>query len=279
MPSPLSWLLSDRDPLPRPVRSAELFPFTMAFQPIVSAAGVFAQEALVRGPAGESAESILSQVHRGNLFAFDQAARVKAISLAAELALGTQLRVAINFIPGAVGHSQFSVQQSIETAERVGMDPSRIIFEIAEGEKVSDRQRLVDIFREYRRCGLQTAIDDFGAGYAGLELLAEFQPDMVKLDMMLIRSIESRSACRTIVRSVVALCGDLGILTIAEGVETRAEFQVLQELGVELFQGHLFARPLLEGFATHTWPESTMETTQPVPEKHLASLPRMPGAL
>ena len=76
MPSPLSWLLSDRDPLPRPVRSAELFPFTMAFQPIVSAAGVFAQEALVRGPAGESAESILSQVHRGNLFAFDQAARV-----------------------------------------------------------------------------------------------------------------------------------------------------------------------------------------------------------
>ncbi len=220
----------------------------MAFQPIVHASGIFAYEAPVRGPAGESAGSILAKVNGSNMYAFDQACRVKAIEMAAQLSPKHPQRVSINFMPGAVYRPETCIRRTLETAERVGVSLSNIIFEITEGERVTDRAHLISIFREYRKHGLQTAIDDFGAGYAGLDLLAEFQPDILKLDMVLVRGINQRAASRAIVRSVASMCRELGIRLIAEGVETPAELATLQNLGVEFFQGYLFARPQLEQF-------------------------------
>jgi EAL domain-containing protein (putative c-di-GMP-specific phosphodiesterase class I) len=229
-----------------------LFPFTMAFLPIVHSAGIFAYEALVRGPAGESAESVLSTVNESNQYAFDQACRVKAIELSAFE--GESHAVSINFLPGAVYEPENCIRKTLETASRVGMPLENIIFEVTEGERVMDRAHLINIFREYRKHGLRTAIDDFGAGFAGLDLLAEFQPDILKLDMALIRDIDRRMASQAIVRATVSLCRELNILLIAEGIETHAELTVLQQLGVELFQGYLFARPELETFAPFYWP-------------------------
>ena len=231
------------------------FPFTMAFQPIVHASGVFAHEALVRGPAGESAGSILSQVNQSNMYAFDQACRVRAIEMAARLSADAPQRVSINFIPGAVYRPETCIRKTLETAERVGMALSNIIFEVTEGERVTSRSHLLSIFREYRKHGLQTAIDDFGAGFAGLDLLADFQPDILKLDMALIRGIDQKPASRAIVRSVVSLCRELSIRLVAEGIETRAEFEVLEDLGIEFYQGYFFAKPQLERFATASLPQ------------------------
>ncbi len=230
------------------------FPFTMAFQPIVSKDGVFAYEALVRGPEGQSAGSILAQVNSTNMYAFDQACRVRAIEMAAALSPEDPRTVSINFIPGAVYKPETCIRKTLETADRVGTPLTRIIFEVTESEQVSDRAHLVNIFREYRKHGLQTAIDDFGAGFAGLDLLAEFQPDIVKLDMRIIRDIDTRPASRAILRAVASLCRELGIRLIAEGIETRAEFDVLLDYGIELFQGYLFAKPQLETFASAAWP-------------------------
>jgi len=229
-------------------------PFTMAFQPIVHAAGVFAYEALVRGPQGESAASVLAQVNAGNMYAFDQACRVRAIEMAAALSPGIPQSVSINFIPGAVYQPENCIRKTLETASRVGMPLTQIIFEVTEGERITDRQHLINIFHEYRKHGLQTAIDDFGAGYAGLDLLAEFQPDILKLDMAIIRDIDKRAASRAITKAVVSICNDLGIRLIAEGIETKAEFDVLLDLGIEFFQGYLFAKPRLESFAPAAWP-------------------------
>jgi EAL domain-containing protein (putative c-di-GMP-specific phosphodiesterase class I) len=248
--------------------------FTMAFQPIVSAAGVFAQEALVRGPHGESAASILAQVNAANLYAFDQACRVRAIELAAALSSGAPQTVSINFIPGAVYKPEACIRKTIDAAERVGTSLSHIIFEVTEGEKVTNRRHLVNIFREYRKHGLQTAIDDFGAGYAGLDLLAEFQPDILKLDMALVRGIERRPASRAIVRAVLQLCEGLGIKLIAEGVETHGEFVTLLDLGVAYFQGYLFARPQLEAFASAAWPNDTRSTLKNASSSRKATLDR-----
>ncbi len=231
-------------------------PFTMAFQPIVHSAGVFAYEALVRGPQGESAASVLAQVNTGNMYAFDQACRVRAIEMAAALSPGVPQTVSINFIPGAVYRPENCIRKTLETAQRVGMPLTQIIFEVTEGERITDRQHLINIFREYRKHGLQTAIDDFGAGYAGLDLLAEFQPDILKLDMAIIRDIDKRPASRAITKAVVSICHDLGIQLIAEGIETKAEFEVLLDLGIELFQGYLFAKPKLETFAPASWPNA-----------------------
>ncbi len=232
--------------------------FTMAFQPIVHETGVYAHEALVRGPQGESAKSLFSQIDASNLYTFDQACRICAIEMAAGLRAQPPC-ISINFVPGAIYQPETCIQKTIETAERVGMPLSNIIFEVSETEKVTDTQMLVSIFREYRSHGLRTAIDDFGAGYSGLDLLSEFQPELVKLDIALIRNIHLRPASRAIVRAIASLCRELDILTIAEGVETEEELTVLRDIGLELFQGYLFARPALAAFVEPVFPRAAAE--------------------
>jgi EAL domain-containing protein (putative c-di-GMP-specific phosphodiesterase class I) len=115
---------------------------------------------------------------------------------------------------------------------------------VTEGEEVTDRAHLVNIFREYHRFGFRTAIDDFGAGYAGLNLLAEYQPDVLKLDMALVRDIDSSRPKQAIVRGVMAMCRDLDIRVLAEGIETTAERDFLRSEGISLMQGYLSASRL-----------------------------------
>ena len=104
--------------------------------------------------------------------------------------------------------------------------------------------------------GFRTAIDDFGAGHSGLALLTKFQPDIVKLDMDLIRAIDTRSVSQAVVAHTLALLNDLGIEAVCEGIETEAEFETLSSLGVRLMQGYLFARPEFERLPSATLPGS-----------------------
>lgn len=222
------------------------FDFSYAFQPIVDvqARRVFAHEALVRGPAGEPASSVLSRITAENRYSFDQACREKAIRIAASLNLESHL--SINFLPNAIYRPEVCIRSTLQAAARHGFPVERIIFETVEGEKVSDGKWLAEILSEYKRIGFKTAIDDFGAGFAGLNLLADFQPDMVKLDMALIRGIDHSPARRAIVAGVVSMCGQLAIEVIAEGIETRDEAQCLSDLGIRLMQGYWFGRPQFE---------------------------------
>jgi EAL domain-containing protein (putative c-di-GMP-specific phosphodiesterase class I) len=219
------------------------FDFEYAYQPIVDlrTSSVFAHEALVRGPNGESAQSVLAQVNDSNRYQFDQACRVKAIRGAAEL--GIQELLSINFLPNAVYRPEACIRSTFAAAREYGFPIERIIFEVTEGEQVTDRAHLVNIFREYRRFGFSTAIDDFGAGYAGLNLLAEFQPDIVKIDMELVRDVDSSRAKQAIVRGIVSICTALDVRVLAEGIETPAERDFLRSAGIELMQGYLFCRP------------------------------------
>lgn len=221
--------------------------FSMAFQPIVDlAAGeVFAYEALARGPNGEPASSVLGKVTPDNRYTFDQACRTKAIELVSRLGIGSA-RVSINFLPNAVYRPEACIRQTLLAADKAGFVASKIIFEVTEGEAIDDRGHLLEIFRYYRRRGFVTAIDDFGAGHSGLGLLTEFQPDVIKLDMALIRGIDADRARQIIVRHQVAMCADLGVRVLAEGVETMAELDWLDGAGIELFQGYLLARPAFE---------------------------------
>ncbi len=223
-------------------------PFSMAFQPITNIATgkVFAYEALVRGPGGEGAGSVLSQVSNDNRYAFDQQCRVKAIELAARLYdMQDEAKLSINFMPNAVYEPRACIRVTLATALKTGFPLNRIIFEFTENEQM-DTQHLLNILRCYRDIGFLTAIDDFGAGHAGLKLLTNFQPDIVKLDMDLIRGIDIDPVRRTIVRHTLALLAELSITPICEGVETREEMKVLRDLGVELMQGYVLARPHFE---------------------------------
>jgi len=117
------------------------------------------------------------------------------------------------------------------------------MFEFTEDERMRDVAHVRRIIEAYRARGFTTAIDDFGAGYAGLGLLAELHPDMLKLDMALIRGIDESAARRTIVAGVVGIADALGVRCIAEGIETSEELRTLKEVGVQLCQGYLLAKP------------------------------------
>jgi EAL domain-containing protein (putative c-di-GMP-specific phosphodiesterase class I) len=231
------------------------FPISMAFQPIINlnTREIFAHEALVRGAAGESAFSLLNKLNKDNLYPFDQSCRITALEWAAKLQVPAM--VSINFMPNAVYKPETCIRATLDAAERFKFPLSRIIFEVTEQEQVLDIDHLTGILRAYRKQGFMTAIDDFGAGYAGLNLLADFQPDLIKLDMQLIRNIDQDPVRQILVEATLQMCRKLNIRVIGEGVETLGELHALRDMGVELFQGYLIAKPGFESLPEVHYPE------------------------
>lgn len=234
-------------------RDGEDFPlaFTMAFQPIidVSTQTVWGYEALVRGTDGQGAASVLAAVTDANRYVFDQACRVKAIELAGQnLPMASDARLSINFMPNAVYEPRACIRATLGAAARAQFDPKRLMFEFTENERMPNVDHVANIVAEYKRMGFMTALDDFGAGYAGLGLLAKFQPDLIKIDMELLRNVDTSAARQAIVAGIVGISRQLDIKVLAEGVESEAELMTLRAAGIALFQGYYFAKPRVETF-------------------------------
>jgi EAL domain-containing protein (putative c-di-GMP-specific phosphodiesterase class I) len=222
------------------------FDVSFAFQPIVDIAShqVFAYEALVRGRSNESAGSVFASLDAARLHVFDRVARQQAIALAATLGLDTNL--SLNFLPQSLDTLPDAIDSTLDAARSAGISERQILLEVTEGELIRDQLNFARTLNRYRATGLRLVIDDFGAGYSGLNLLADFQPDVIKLDMHLVRDIDSKGPRQAIVRALIQVCDDLGIEFIAEGVETEAEYRWFKRVGVTLFQGYLFGRPVFE---------------------------------
>ncbi len=124
----------------------------------------------------------------------------------------------------------------LEITERIGIDP------VAGPTQIS----------ALRKLGYRIAVDDLGAGYSALAALSTLEPEVVKLDMSLIRDLERHPTKRRVVGAIATLCRELGSRVVAEGVETRAELEAVLSAGVDLVQGYLYARPA-RGFAPPTW--------------------------
>lgn len=230
------------------------FQFTFAFQPIVdiSTRSVFAYEALVRGLDGEGAGDILSRVNQKNRYSFDQICRVKAVKLASRLGMSSLL--SINFMPNAVYQAEYCIRTTLAAAKTYGFDTSKIIFEIVEGEDLTSTDHLVSIIDAYRKMGFQTAIDDFGAGYSRLNLMMASPPDLLKLDMLMVRNVDRDKNKQAVVNGIITMMTQLGGRIIAEGVETEGEYNWLLSRGITLFQGYLFARPGFEALPKPFFP-------------------------
>ncbi|MFC6199239.1 EAL domain-containing protein [Ponticaulis profundi] len=224
---------------------------SMAFQPILDmeAQSVFGHEALVRGTDGAGAGSVLSLVDQANRYDFDQKCRVTAIETAAKLDLNEgDAFLSINFLPNAVYEPRACIRTTLLAATRCKFPIKKIMFEFNESEYI-EPQHILNILRAYQAMGFATAIDDFGAGYAGLDLITRFQPDFVKIDMALIRDIDQDQTKRTVLKHTLAMLRDLGTTPICEGIETFDEYTVLRDMGVTLMQGYLMGRPEFEGLA------------------------------
>jgi EAL domain-containing protein (putative c-di-GMP-specific phosphodiesterase class I) len=220
--------------------------FTFAFQPIVNAASrqIVSFEALLRGPNGESPAAVFAHIPARDIYRFDQACRVKAIQLARRLHLDTSLN--LNIFPNSARHTGVNVRATLQASADHGFPAERLVFEVSESEWLHYYSRLRRIFTAYRDTGCLTAIDDFGSGYSGLRMLAEYQPNYIKLDRNLIAEIERHDAKQVIVRGILTICEQLAITPVAEGVETVREYEWLRSAGICLFQGYYFGRPAFE---------------------------------
>lgn len=213
----------------------------MAFQPIVSWSErrVHAFEALVRTdePTLARPESFFhaaEQLHRvQELGRGIRAAIARSIVNAPE---GTQIFVNL--------HASDLADEGLYSLKApLARHSSRIVFEITERVSLEKVKDLKDRIAALRGLGYRIAVDDLGAGYAGLSSLASLQPEVVKLDMSLVRGVDREPIKQRLVASLQTLGGPLGITMVAEGVETEAERDTLISVGCDLFQGYLFAQP------------------------------------
>ena len=219
---------------------------TFAFQPIVNmqTRAIVAYEALVRGPRGESAGTIINEIAPEDLPRFDEFCRSSAMRLASRLGIACDLN--LNLVPQGFHADRDCLASTLDAAIEFNFFPERLVVEVTEGEVLGNQERFTDLMDVYRGLGMRLAIDDFGSGYSGLNLLADFQPDQIKLDKTLARGIANRGPRQAIVRGILQVCRDLGIELVAEGVETADEFRWFCDEGVHLFQGYFFGRPGFE---------------------------------
>ncbi len=234
---------SSSDSLNKAIR----FPrFSMALQPIVSLRSkeVFAYEALCRGERGENYPELAARFHARLVGSFDRLCTASALKLAAMLGVtGTGVKISLNMRPSN-DDASLNVRYVERAAQHYGIAADAILLELTEDTRISCDD-LHCILKKHHTAGMATAIDDFGAGYSGLNLLASCHPEIVKIDRALIHGIDTSEVRQTIVHGFVDVCRKLGSEVIAEGVETREECETLQRMGIDLMQGYLFARPMV----------------------------------
>jgi EAL domain-containing protein (putative c-di-GMP-specific phosphodiesterase class I) len=126
-----------------------------------------------------------------------------------------------------------------------GVDPSRVVLEVTEHANVSDYRQLWNSLAVWRNRGMRVAIDDAGAGYASMRHILDLQPEYIKLDMSLVRNIDSDARRRALAAALIAFAREIGSAVTAEGVETAGELQALRNLGVDKVQGFHMSRPVL----------------------------------
>lgn len=220
------------------------------FQPVIEArtGDIWGFECLMRGRTREgeliSAPQMLEWARQEHLtFMLDRVCRETHLENAGRHGAGTSYRFLINFLPTAIYQPEFCLQTSLAAARRSGLTPRRIIFEVVETEKVTDAEQLRNILEFYRKAGFGVALDDVGSGYAGLTLLGDLRPDLIKLDRELVTKAVESKFHRDICAALATLVRENGRLVLAEGIETPDEKAVMDALGIDLYQGYLFGRP------------------------------------
>jgi len=229
--------------------------FSFAYQPIVDIAKgrISSFEALVRGPGAQPAKEVLNSVGSSARYMFDELLRCRAIELACQL--GISCRLNLNLMAKGPVMSETAIESALEAADSVGFARDLITLEITESGIIDNVDWFTHCVKRYRKEGVRFAIDDFGKLYAGLNLLADFKPDSVKIDPSLIRDISTRNEKRATIAGIVSSCRALGIELVAEGVESHDEFETCFKTGINLFQGYLFARPGFEVLPVVNYPE------------------------
>lgn len=216
------------------------------YQPIVTAnEEIFAYEMLARfhnedGSVIYPNEIFPAAKSRSRLYALDRVCRMAAVRHSAVL---KDVKAFINFIPTSIYSPEFCLRSTTNLANELGVDPRQLVFEVVETEKVDDIEHLREILAFYKKKGFEYALDDVGEGYSTIELLADLKPHYMKLDMQYVQGVAEDAAKQATALRFLEKAMEVGSVPLAEGVETKEDFEWLKVQGYELFQGYYFGKP------------------------------------
>ncbi len=220
--------------------------FYAVYQPIVGlrTGQVLAHEALLRAHSNEKeiqpATLFGAAEQAGWIHVLDRVGRTTALRNASGWLGDDQLF--INFIPTSIYRPQVCLKTTEDAARRAGLRLDQLVFEVTEGERISDVDHLAGVFAYYRERGCKVALDDLGSGYSSLNMLVRLQPDVVKIDKEITQGLPSASAS-AVVSAVVEITHSYGGQVLAECVETQEQAEAATALGCDLAQGWYFGRP------------------------------------
>ncbi len=217
------------------------------FQPIIDLESGKAHgfEALARGPRGTSLRNpgaLFAVAERTDLLSeLDHICRRTALHTAGKLE--RQYKLFINTYPFSMLDPSFQGKYLIDLFEGTELSPDQIVLEVTERLAIENYTLFVDAMRYFSDMGCLIAIDDMGAGFSSLEQIVHLAPDYVKLDMYLVRDVDTSFVKQQIFRAFRGMAENIGARIIAEGVETQEELDTVREIGVDCVQGHFLGRP------------------------------------
>lgn len=245
--------------IPLPIKAKQLhlnkhYSHHFAFQPIVDLElmEITSIEALIRGADGCSPYELFEKLTPSQLHKLDIDSKLTALEMFSEMQFDGFM--SINLLPMSLLEYPDSVKMISEHAQRLGLKRDNVIIEITEQEAIANINDFNDLANSIRTNGMRLAIDDFGAGYAGLFLLADFQPHKLKIDRSIILGVANHGPRQAIVGAIMYITSRLGIEVIAEGVDNEQDLKWLISAGIKNIQGFYFAEPKFMGIPDVTWP-------------------------
>ncbi len=217
------------------------------FQPVFELQGraILGYEALTRGPSGTPYHMPVRLFEMASaadlVFELDRQCRRRALTASRTLPRDAVLFV--NVVPSAMYDPEFQGPALLRFLGALDLEPGRIVLEITEKYAIENYTMFAESLEEFTKAGFRIAVDDVGAGYSGLEKIAHLNPRYLKLDLKLIKDIDSSYIRREMTRALKAFADRIGSTIIAEGIEREAELRVLMDLGIDYGQGFLLARP------------------------------------
>jgi EAL domain-containing protein (putative c-di-GMP-specific phosphodiesterase class I) len=177
-----------------------------------------------------------------------------AFAMASALGLGGQ-SISVNLLPMTLVIIPGAVDFLLSEIQLHGLVPEQVTVEFTESEVISRIGDFTSAIRQLKAAGISVAIDHFGAGFGGLLLLTQFQPDSIKINRELIQDVHKSGPRQAIIQAIIKCCATLEISISVVGVEKAEEWMWLESAGITQFQGNLFASACMNGISQVAWPE------------------------
>lgn len=232
------------------IRVIEKGQFVSFLQPIVDAGtgSIYGYESLLR-------TNKEAAIPPGRLFAaaqklgmhsyLDKQARESAI-IARKKYIRDGQKSFINFLPSTIYNPEFCLQHTFRIIEKYNVNPGDLVFEVVETEKIEDIEHLRKVLNVYKQEGIKVALDDVGAGFSTIEMLEKLRPDYIKIDRTYVSFCDQDGDKQLFIERALKTASNLGIKTLAEGIERKEEYEYCLAAGIPLVQGYYFGKPSAE---------------------------------